>query len=108
MAYLYQHAETEVMNVACEAIKAAGRTILARVHDAVFIDRRLGEAHETVVYAMQQTTGNKYWRLEITELKAWGRPASMLHADRLAEAEEEQAEHAALLKFLSHRAALAA
>jgi hypothetical protein len=108
MAYLYQHAETAVMDVVQAAIEATGRTVMARVHDAVFIDRRLGEHMDSVTQAMQQATGNQYFRLATTELKAWGRPASLLRSDRIAEAEEERAERDALLKFVSQRAALAA
>lgn len=108
MAYLYQHAETEVMDVVQAAIEATGRTVMARVHDAVFIDRRLGEHMDTVTQAMQQAMGNQYFRLATTELEAWGRPASLLRSDRIAEAEEERAERDALLKFENQRAALAA
>lgn len=106
MAYLYQHAETEVMGVVHAAIEATGRTVMARVHDAVFVDRRLGEHIDSVTHSMQLVTGNKYWRLVTTELKAWGRPASLLRSDRIAEAENEQAELDLLLKFASQHAAL--
>mgnify|MGYP000659775721 CR=1 FL=1 len=63
---------------------------------------------DTVTQAMQQAMVNQYFRLATTELEAWGRPASLLRSDRIAEAEEERAERDALLKFENQRAALAA
>lgn len=108
LAYLYQHAETEVMDVVHAAIEATGRTVMARVHDAVFIDRRLGEHMDAVTQAMQQATGNHYFRLVTTERKGWGRPTSLIRADRIAEAEDEKAERELLLKFVSQPGPLAA
>jgi len=108
LAYLYQHAETEVMDVVLAAIEATGRTVMARVHDAVFIDRQLGEHMDEVTQAMRQTTGNNYLRLVTTELKGWGRPDSLIRADLNAKAEAERAERELLLKFVSRRGALAA
>jgi hypothetical protein len=41
LAYLYQHAETEVMNIVAQAAAKHGRQPIARVHDAIFFRKRL-------------------------------------------------------------------
>jgi len=41
MALLYQTAETIVMDFIADELKALGKKVLARVHDAIFIDTRL-------------------------------------------------------------------
>jgi S-adenosylmethionine synthetase len=63
---------------------------------------------DVVTQAMQQATGNHYFRLVTTERKGWGRPNSLIRADRIAEAEDEKAERELLLKFVSQRGPLTA
>jgi hypothetical protein len=78
IAYLYQHFETEVMDVAAHAIESLGRRILARIHDAIIIDKRLGVDNKLFVEeAMQAATGNSYWHLTMKELESFQRPYSM-------------------------------
>lgn len=78
IAYLYQHFETEVMDIAAHAIESLGRKVLARIHDAIIIDRRLGlDNKEVVERAMRVGTGNPYWHLTMKELEPFQRPYSM-------------------------------
>ena len=51
-----------------------GRPRIACVHDAVFFRKRPGlDRKERIEYAMQQATGDPYWRLNPTEIKRWER-----------------------------------
>ncbi len=98
IAYLYQHFETEVMDVAASAIERLGRKILARIHDAIIVDKQLGADNKQFVEAaMQAATGNPYWHLVAKELTRFERTYSMdaaeieLHKQRIAD-EEKSAE----------------
>lgn len=72
LAYLYQHAETAVMDVVREVAHAKARTPIANVHDAIFFAHRLGlDLKCEIEYQMQERTGNPYWRLAPKELKRY-------------------------------------
>ncbi len=72
LAYLYQHAETAVMDVVREVAHAKGRTPIANVHDAIFFEHRLGlDLKCEIEYQMQERTGNPYWHLTPKELKRY-------------------------------------
>lgn len=71
LAYLYQHGETEVMNIAREVARERGHKVVANIHDAVFFERKLGETLGYVIQAMRERTGNRYWNLESKEIKPW-------------------------------------
>lgn len=72
IAYLYQHAETEIMNVVRHVATQYGKTVLARIHDAIIFNTRLGpDLKHEIEWQMRETTGNPYWHLGATELKAW-------------------------------------
>ena len=72
LAYLYQHAETAVMDVVREVAHAKGRTPIANVHDAIFFEHRLGlDLKCEIEYQMQERTGNFYWHLTPKELKRY-------------------------------------
>ena len=97
VAFLYQHEESKVMAVLRATAVELGRPPIACVHDAVFFRQRLGlDRKERIEYAMQQATGNPYWRLNPTELKRWERESLdevrelAAHRARIAQ-EEEQA-----------------
>lgn len=68
VAFLYQHNETVVMDVVRAAVVRSGRKVLANIHDAVVINKRLGaELKSDIELLMQEKTGNPYWRLGATE-----------------------------------------
>lgn len=97
VAYLYQHEETKVMQVLKQAAMELGRVPIACVHDAVFFRDRLGlDRKEIIENAMQQSSGNPYWRLSASQLKRWERESLdearelAAHRARIA-AEEAQA-----------------
>lgn len=99
IAYLYQHFETQVMDVAAEEIEKRGRKILARIHDAIIIDRRLGVDNKyEIEEVMKDATFNEYWHLTAKELLPFERPYSMdrdeieAHQARMVEEEREAKE----------------
>ena len=70
LAYLYQHAETEVMGIVKRIAKEHRKKILAHIHDAVVVSTRLGpDLKQEIEFQMQEATGNPYWRLAAEELQ---------------------------------------
>jgi hypothetical protein len=107
IAYLYQHFETQVMDVVAEEIEKRGRKVLARIHDAIIIDKRLGMDNKyEIELAMQSATTNPYWHLTAKELQPFERPYSLdraeieAHQERIREEEAfaRQAKSKGLLK----------
>ena len=97
VAYLYQHEETKIMQVLKQTAMELGRVPIACVHDAVFFRDRLGsDRKEIIEHAMQQSSGNPYWRLTASQLQRWERVSIdeaqelAAHRERIA-AEEAQA-----------------
>ncbi|TXG75786.1 hypothetical protein E6Q11_06630 [Candidatus Dojkabacteria bacterium] len=94
IAYLYQHFETQVMDVVAEEIEKRGRKVLARIHDAIIIDKRLSQdTKEEIEYEMQKWDANPYWHLTQKELQPFERPYSLdraeieMHQERIRDEE---------------------
>lgn len=99
IAFLYQHYETKAMTAAHSVIVNLGATIIAKVHDAVFIDRKLSLDNRQIVEAeMRIATGLEYWKFDCKEIKRYERPYSMdaeeisAHRKRIAEEERRAKE----------------
>lgn len=72
LAYLYQHDETEVMDIVCEVAAQHGREPIARVHDAIFFKRKLSvDLRHDIEMTMQDRTANPYWRLSHKQLERY-------------------------------------
>ena len=72
LAYLYQHDETEVMNVVCAVAEKYDREPIARVHDAIFFKRKLSvDLRHEMELCMQEHSGNPYWRLSHEQLERY-------------------------------------
>ena len=72
LAYLYQHDETEVMDIVCEVAAQYGREPIARVHDAIFFKRKLSvDLRHEIEMTMQDRTANPYWRLSHKQLERY-------------------------------------
>ena len=97
LAYLYQHAETDAMDLICSVAAQYGNVPIARVHDAVFFKSRLGpDLKQLLEFKLQDATHNKHWHLSATQLKRYV-PVSidaahdeMMHRQRIA-VEEKRA-----------------
>ena len=65
MAYLYQHGETQVMDIFRFYAKNHNLTILASIHDAIVLKDPLPPALKNqILDAMQKQTNNPYWDLK--------------------------------------------
>ena len=68
----YQHNETVAMNMVREAVEKTGRKVLAHIHDAIVIDKKLGaELKSEIEMALHEQTGNPYWRLGATQYERY-------------------------------------
>ena len=91
LAYLYQHGETEVMDIVRQAAMAKGHVPIANVHDAIFFKRRLGADFKSEIeWQMREQTGNPYWHLTPKQIERYT-PRSLNaqrevqeHKDRMA------------------------
>jgi hypothetical protein len=94
LAYLYQHAETQAMDLICTVACQNGHVPIARVHDAVFFRSRLGpDLKHELELSLHDATLNKYWHLSPKQLKRYT-PVSidavsdeLLHRQRIADEE---------------------
>ena len=74
VAWLYQHIETWAMNAARELIRAKGIKVLANIHDAIVLQRKLTEdSRNEVEWAMRDSTGIPYLYLKATKLHGFER-----------------------------------
>ena len=76
-------------------VRSAG-VVLARIHDAIIVKRRLGADHKIdIEMAIRAQTENPYWHLQPTELEPYHRPLSLdkeeIQAHQARIAAEEQA-----------------
>ncbi|MFM7802479.1 MAG: hypothetical protein ACKO69_10130 [Limnohabitans sp.] len=70
IAFLYQHQETAVMDIVRATLAEHGQTVLANIHDAICVRRKLNaNLRQEIELRMQEHTDNAYWRLGATELK---------------------------------------
>ncbi len=72
MAYLYQHAETSVMDVVRNIASQNNLTVIANIHDAITFKHQIDPAIKNQMEAaMKKLTNNPYWALGEKELKAF-------------------------------------
>ena len=72
MSYLYQTAETKVMDIISDEIKLLGKKVLARVHDAIFIDSKLSNYdRQNIEFNVRGITQMSYWTLDEEKLKGF-------------------------------------
>ena len=96
LAYLYQHAETQAMDLICTVACQNGHVPIARVHDAVFFKSRLGpDLKQELEFKLYEATHNKYWHLSPKQLQRYT-PVSidaahdeLLHRQRIADEERK-------------------
>jgi hypothetical protein len=72
MAWLFQHAETHVMNLIAAEIGKTNNEVLARVHDAIFVRNKISEYDkEKLERLICKKTNVPYWRLKEKEIKRY-------------------------------------
>ena len=101
LAYLYQHGETQVMDIVRASAAANERKPIANVHDAIFFKRRLGAEHKAEIeWQMRSQTGNPYWHLTAKELKRYEPRHFDVIAEETAHKRRMAAEHADALHYV--------
>ena len=107
VAYLYQHAETEFMNVVREAVENNSRHVVASIHDALVINKRLGaELKSEIEMLLHEKTGNHYLSLGATQYERYQRtPESVIveeeqHKKRMAALEAKAVGYEPKSKFI--------
>ena len=98
VAFLYQHDETEVMDIVREVLAEHGKTVVANIHDAIILRHRIstGLKHE-IELRMQEKTNNSYWSLGAKQINRWDFSAKEVkaqeaeHRRRIAEEEASAA-----------------
>ncbi len=64
MSYLYQHAETDVMDIVRSYANQNNLTIMANIHDAIILKKKLNVSlKKKIEQAMKAATNNHYWFL---------------------------------------------
>ena len=94
VSYLYQHAETQAIDIVLNYAWQHGHKPIARVHDAIFFRNRLGvDLKSEIEHCLQQHTGNPFWYLTPKQIKRYN-PISIdavieeqIHRQRIAEEE---------------------
>lgn len=72
MSLLYQSAETKVMDIVANEVKLLGKNVLARVHDAIFIDTKLSNYdRQNIEFKVRDITGIDYITLDEEKLKGF-------------------------------------
>ena len=72
MSLLYQSAETKVMDIVAEEVKLLGKNVLARVHDAIFIDTKLSNYdRQNIEFKVREITGIDYITIDEEKLKGF-------------------------------------
>ena len=74
IAFLYQHEETTVMDIVRETLAEHGQTVLANIHDAIIVRKKLRvDLRHEIEMRMQDRTQNPYWRLGAAEIKRYAK-----------------------------------
>ena len=72
MAWLYQHAETIVMDVVRGELAKLNIEVIANVHDAIVVRTKLTKyQREEIEFTMREITNTKYWRLGETKYERY-------------------------------------
>ena len=64
ISWLYQHAETRMMNIVRDMLKTLGKTVLANVHDAIVVRERLTDSERLAIEnTVRDSTKVQYFTL---------------------------------------------
>jgi hypothetical protein len=72
VAFLYQHAEAQLMNIAIDVLAQHGIKPIARIHDAFVVRHKLSiDLRSEIMEEMKDQTSNVHWKLKSSELKKY-------------------------------------
>lgn len=95
MSYLYQQSESIVMDIVRREVVAVYKTILANVHDAIYINEKLHSADKKrIELVMRKETGLQFWFLDEEKIMGYKgisdevRKAELAHKAFIAQQEQ--------------------
>jgi hypothetical protein len=72
VAYLYQHAEAQIMKTAIDVLAQHGIKPIAQIHDAFVVRHKLSiDLRSEIMEEMKDQTSNVHWKLKSSELKKY-------------------------------------
>jgi hypothetical protein len=72
VAYLYQHAEAQVMQTAIDVLAKHGIKPIALIHDAFIVRNKLSvNQRDEIHQALRSSTQNKFWFIKQTKLEGY-------------------------------------
>jgi hypothetical protein len=72
MAWLFQHAETHVMDMVAKEISKTKNKVIARVHDAIFVRHKISDYDkEKLERLICKRTNIPYWRLKEEQIRRY-------------------------------------
>jgi hypothetical protein len=72
LAWLFQHAETHIMDMVASEVEKTNNEVLARVHDAIFVRHKISSYDkERIEDLICKYSGIKYWSLKEEEIKRY-------------------------------------
>ena len=93
MAWLFQHAETHVMDMIAAEIEKTNNEVIARVHDAIFVKYKISNYdREEIEELICAKTNVPYWRLKEKQIKRYEGVSGETLQDELAHREHIAAE----------------
>ena len=85
MSYLYQQSESIVMDIVRKEVKAVYKTVLANVHDAIYINEKLHSADkQRIELLMQRKTGLQFWQLDEEKITGYKGISDEVRKEELA------------------------
>lgn len=85
MSYLYQQSESIVMDIVRKEVKAVYKTILANVHDAIYINEKLHSADKKrIEILMRKKTGLQFWYLDEEKITGYKGVSDEVRKEELA------------------------
>jgi len=85
MSYLYQQSESIAMDIVRKEVRAVYKTILANVHDAIYIDQKLHSADkERIELVMRRQTGLQFWYLDEERIEGYKGISDEVRQEELA------------------------
>lgn len=72
MAWLFQHAETHIMDLIAAEVKRSHNEVIARVHDAIFVKYKISKYQlETIEKHICEYSNIKYWKLKEEKIRRY-------------------------------------
>jgi len=85
VAFMYQTYETQLMNAVELWLTELGKTVIARIHDAIITREKLSvDDRWEIMLRMREATGNNYWHINSKELLPYSAPEPITEPENAA------------------------